>query len=77
MSEKDVGAVKMLVDSGAGLTVDTGLVAGQRVKIIAGPLMGVEGELIRVKNQRLLVINVDLVSRSIRVEVDRDAISVL
>jgi len=77
MSEKDVGAVKRLVDSGADLTVDAGLVAGQRVRIIAGPLMGMEGELIRVKNQQLLVINVDLVGRSVRVEVDRDAISPL
>jgi len=77
MSERDVGAVKTLVDSGAGLTVDAGLVTGQRVKIIAGPLMGVEGELIRVKNLQLLVINVDLVGGNVRVEVDRDAISVL
>jgi transcription antitermination factor NusG len=77
MSERDVGAVKMLIDSGAGLTVDAGLVTGQRVKIIAGPLMGVEGELVRVKNQDLLVINVGAVGSSVRVEVDRDAIAVM
>jgi transcription antitermination factor NusG len=78
MSEKDIAAVRMLVESGADLTVDAGLVTGQRVKIVAGPLMGVEGELVRVKNQQLsLVINVDLVGGSVRVEVDRDTISVL
>jgi transcription antitermination factor NusG len=78
MPEKDVEAVRVLVDSGADLTVDAGLVTGQRVKIIAGPMMGVEGELVRVNNQQLsLVINVDLVGGSVRVEVDRDTIAVL
>jgi transcription antitermination factor NusG len=78
MSEKDVEAVRMLVDSGADLAVDAALVTGQRVKIIAGPMMGVEGDLVRVNNQQLsLVINVDLVGGSVRVEVDRDTIAVL
>jgi transcription antitermination factor NusG len=77
MPEKDLEAVKMLVDSGAALTVDSGLIPGKRVRIVAGPFMGVEGELVRVKNRELLVVNVHLVSSSVRVEVDRDAVSVL
>ena len=67
----------MLVDSGAPLTVDAQLIAGKRVKVVAGPLIGLEGELVRVKNQELLVINMELVSSSVRVEVDRRAVVVL
>lgn len=77
MPEKDLDVVKMLVDSGAALTVDSGLISGRRVKIIGGPFMGVEGELVSMKNQNLLVINVDMLSSSVRVEVGREVISVL
>jgi len=77
MPQKDLDAVKMLVDSGAAFTVDPELVAGTRVEIVSGPLMGVEGELVRVKNLQLLVINVNVVGSSVRVEVDRDAIAIL
>jgi transcription antitermination factor NusG len=77
MPEKDLAAVRMLVDSGAALTVDSQLIAGQRVKIAAGPFMGVEGELVLVRNQNHLVINVDMLSCCVRVEVGREAIWVL
>lgn len=77
LPESDVKAVKTLVESDAALTVDAQLVAGQRVKVISGPLMGVEGELVWVKNQGLLVINVELVGSSVRVEVGREIIEAL
>jgi transcription antitermination factor NusG len=77
MSTKDLEAVKVLVESGAMLTVDQGLIPGKRVKIIGGPFMGIEGELVRLKSQEHLVINVQLVGSSVCVEVDRDAISAL
>ena len=77
LPEKDLVAVKRLVDSGAELTVESDLVAGKRVRIEAGPLMGVEGVLVSVKNRKVLVINVDMLSSSVRVEVDREVISVL
>lgn len=77
LPEKDLDAVKMLVDTGADFTVDPGLAVGTRIEIASGPLMGVKGELVRVKNQQLLVINVDAVGSSVRVEVDRAGISIL
>ena len=71
MPEKDLDAVKLLVESGATLTVDPELIVGTRVKVVDGPFMGVEGELVLVKNQNLLVINVNMLGSSLRVEVDR------
>jgi transcription antitermination factor NusG len=77
MPAQDLEAVKMLVDSGASLSIDPELTTGKRVRIVTGPFMGVEGELVCIKGLNLLVINVQLVGSSVRVEVDREAISVL
>jgi transcription termination/antitermination protein NusG len=44
---------------------------GQRVRMTAGPLMHLEGILVRSKpNRGLLVISIDMLERSIAVEVD-------
>lgn len=77
LPERDLDAVKMLVDSGADFTVDPELVAGTRVRIVSGALAGVHGELVRIKNQQILVVNVDVVGSSVRVELDRGAIEAL
>ena len=77
MPEKDLDAVKLLVGSGAALTVNPRLIPGQKIQVIAGPLMGIQGELIRVKSQERLVINAHLLSSSVSVEVDTDMISIL
>lgn len=77
LPEKELTAVRALVDSNAPLTVDVPLTVGRRVRIATGPLMGLEGELVRVKNQDMLVVNVDMVGHSVRVEVDRDAIEAI
>ena len=77
LPDRDIEAVKRLVESGAELSVDPALVTGKRVKIVGGPFMGVEGILVLVSNQQHLVVNVDMLGSSVRVEVDRDVISVL
>jgi transcription antitermination factor NusG len=57
MPERDLEAVKIPVRSGAELTVNSQLIPGQRVEVICGPFMGVQGELIRVKSEERLVIS--------------------
>jgi transcriptional antiterminator NusG len=42
---------------------------GDRVRVTAGPLRGVEGILTRVQNQKRLIISVDLLMQSVSVEV--------
>ena len=77
MPEKDLESVRILVKSGAALAVDPKLIPGKRVEVIAGPFMGIQGELIRIKSQDRLVINAHLVGSSVSVEVDADKISIL
>jgi transcription antitermination factor NusG len=47
---------------------------GDRVRVEHGPMRGLEGTLLRTKDTMHLVIGVELLQRSIAVEVDRDSI---
>jgi transcription antitermination factor NusG len=77
LPDRDIEAVRRLVDSGAELSVDPALVVGKCVEIVDGPFMGVEGVLVQVSNQQHLVVNIDMLGSSVRVEVNRDVVSVL
>jgi transcription termination/antitermination protein NusG len=46
------------------------LVAGQRVSLRSGPLVGLTGILVRQKGKTRFVISVDLIQRSVAVELD-------
>jgi transcription antitermination factor NusG len=46
------------------------LTVGRRARIARGPLEGMEGRIIRRKNQMRFVISVELIQRSVAVEVD-------
>ena len=50
------------------------LKAGDRVRVEHGPMRGMEGALLRTKDAVRLVISVELLQRSIAVQVDRDAV---
>ena len=50
------------------------LKAGDRVRVEHGPMRGLEGTLLRTKDTMHLVIGVELLQRSIAVEVDREAV---
>ena len=49
--------------------------AGERVRIDEGPLRGVEGLLVRSKSDFKVVISVEILRRSVAVELDREAVS--
>jgi len=46
------------------------LAAGERVRIKAGPMAGMEGILLRKKNELRFVLTLDLIQRSVAVEID-------
>jgi transcription antitermination factor NusG len=48
--------------------------AGQAVRVLYGPLAGTEGVVTLVKNSYRLVISVNLLQRSVAVEIDRDCL---
>ena len=63
--------------SGAPLTPHKYIKAGQRCRVIAGPLIGLEGVVVRTKNATRLVLQIDMLGQAASVEIDIDTIEVL
>jgi len=63
--------------SGAPLTPHKYLKAGQKCRVIAGPLIGMEGIVVKAKNAIRLVLQIDMLGQAASVEIDIDLIEVL
>lgn len=50
----------------------TSFSSGQRVVVLTGPLAGLRGEVLRRKNQRILVVKISLIRRMLQVDFDPD-----
>jgi transcription antitermination factor NusG len=68
----EIEAVQTVVKSSLLTEPYPDLVKGQRVTVSGGPLSGVPGVLVEVRNGLRLVVSVELLNRSVSVEVDRD-----
>ncbi|PYQ55283.1 MAG: NusG-like protein [Acidobacteria bacterium] len=67
----EIEAIRKVVETRVRAFAHPYLKEGRRVRIEAGPLAGVEGILVRVRPDKgLLVLSVDLLQRSVAVEVD-------
>jgi len=75
--EAQIDSVRTMVSSGLRLSPWPFLRVGERVRIEAGPLAGVEGILTQVKDAWRVVVNVELLQRSVAAEVERDAVAVV
>ena len=68
--EEQIQAVKTLVFHKMELDPCPYLSAGDRVRIVRGPLRGLEGILIEKKNKYTFVLSVDLIQQSVACEID-------
>ncbi len=68
--EDEIKAVRRVVEQGLSAEPHPFLRAGDRVRVKSGPLEGLEGILVRKKNFYRLVLSVELLAKSIAVEVD-------
>jgi transcription antitermination factor NusG len=73
--EAQIAAIQTMLESGLPVGAHPYLQAGERVRIDKGPLKGVEGLLVKSKNHLKVVVSVELLQRSVAVELDRAAIS--
>jgi transcription antitermination factor NusG len=73
--EAEIESVRTMVSSGLPLSPWPFLKIGERVRIEAGPLSGVEGILTQVKDAWRVVVNVELLQRSVAAEVERDVVA--
>jgi transcription antitermination factor NusG len=74
ISDGEIEAVRTVTKSGAAAEPWPFLEAGQRVRIQDGSLGGLEGLLLQVKNSWRIVLSVELLQRSVAVEVDRASV---
>lgn len=69
--DREIRAIQAVCQSGLPVRPHTFLREGQRVRIVRGPFLDVEGILVRQQlNTGLLVLSVELLQRSVAVEVD-------
>jgi transcription antitermination factor NusG len=70
IQETEIDAIRRTVTSGLPSGPFPYLQCGDRVRVKAGPLMGIEGILIRKKSSFRLILSAELLQKSIAVEVD-------
>ncbi|HTM11128.1 MAG TPA: transcription termination/antitermination NusG family protein [Verrucomicrobiae bacterium] len=69
--EKEIESIKRVLDSSLQAMPHAYVREGQRVRISRGPLKDIEGMLLRIKPEKgLFVVSVDLLQRSVAVEID-------
>jgi len=73
--DNEIEALQAVACSGCTVEPCPYLEAGTQVRVDEGPLRGVEGILLEIKQRERLVLSVSLLSRSIAVEVDRRWVS--
>jgi transcription antitermination factor NusG len=70
--ESEIAAIQTIVESGLPVAPWPFLQAGQFVYISQGPLAGMEGMVIASKNHSRLVVSVEMLRRSVTVEIESD-----
>jgi len=68
--QAEIDAVRQIIKKGICVEPHAYLRCGDRVRVTSGPLEGIEGVMVRKKNQTRLVISVELLQKSAAVEVD-------
>jgi transcription antitermination factor NusG len=71
VADAEIDAIRQVLDAGLPVLPHSYLREGHRVRITQGPLAGVEGILVHNNPHKgLLIVSVDLLQRSVAVEVD-------
>jgi transcription antitermination factor NusG len=73
--DTEIAAIFAMVKSGRRLEPWPYLRAGERVRIDDGCLQGLCGTLVREKDEWRVVVNVEILQRSVAVEIDREALT--
>jgi len=71
VSDEEIEAVRMVIKSGLAAMPWPSLAVGSSVLIERGPLKGLEGVAVNVEDRCRLIVSVQLLQRSLAVEIDR------
>lgn len=70
LPEEEIGALRAGFEHGVRAEPHPFLTVGRRVRVKAGPLAGLRGILVRRRKQMRFVVSVELIQRSVAVEMD-------
>ena len=73
---KDLSPIEKLLLEGGELVTHDFIAEGTKCKVIAGPLMGTEGVVIRSGEKTRLVLQVEMLGQATSVEISREMIEV-
>jgi transcription antitermination factor NusG len=74
LPDAEIEALKAGLESGVRAVPHPYLKVGRRVRIISGPFEGLEGVLIRKKNELRFVISLDLIQRSVLLDIEASSV---
>ncbi len=72
IDDSEIAAIQSAVQSGLRTAPWPFVAVGERVRLEDGPLAGLEGIVIKVRNEHRLVVSLSLLKRSVTVEIERD-----
>lgn len=70
LREEDIHAIQNCLSHGNQVEPHPYLQAGRRARVKSGPLQGLEGIILRRKNRTRFILSLDLIMRSVAVEID-------
>ncbi|MBM3812286.1 MAG: UpxY family transcription antiterminator [Acidimicrobiia bacterium] len=73
--EEELTAIRLMLSSGRTVLPWPYLQPGQKIRIEQGPLQGLEGTLLRDSSTWRVIVSIELLHRSVSVEIDRDLIT--
>jgi transcription antitermination factor NusG len=77
VADPEIKSIQTMIASGVPVGPWPFLQVGQTVRIERGPLAGLEGILVQLKDAWRVVVSVHLLQRSVASEIDRDVVSVV
>ena len=75
--DREIQSLRTVVESGLELEPTRYLSCGDKVQVCQGPLVGLQGIVVRVANSDRLVISVDLITKSVMVQVPSSTVVAL
>ncbi len=77
VEDHEISGLQLIVRSGAAAEPWPFLKVGRTVRLDSGPLRDLEGILVEIKSQHRLVVSVNLLQRSVAVQVERGSVTPL
>jgi transcription termination/antitermination protein NusG len=76
VSDDEINSLRIIFESGLPFDVYPHFIEGTKIKIMKGPLTGAEGIIMKKDDTRMLQVNIDILSRSVGIEICSDYLEI-